>query len=413
VERRGTIARSRKPEMITCLILADDLSGAADSAVSALDAGLDAEVFLSPESLPQARTSVVALDLNTRQTTREQARIATLKGLSVARPGPSLFLYKKVDSTLRGNVAVELAATLTGAGKRFILFAPAFPTNGRITIGGRIFVDGELLELTEFWSARHGQEDFANQMTNAGLKFGLLPLETVRRGKQEIHRTVSDLVADGRVTILCDAERDADLFEIAKAGFEFGPQCLFAGSGGLARQLFKLFGPGDLTIPVPPKLRERTLVVVGTLAKNAQAQFAELRNIGTLSSFSVGSLELKTPTVLHNEFQRALDAGEDLAVGLNANALTDHEQATELLAELVGPVLASVGALIVTGGETCRSLLDRLGASRLHLLQELTPGVALALVANPHPLLLVVKAGGFGGPHALRDAYDFLKKVRR
>jgi D-threonate/D-erythronate kinase len=412
VERRGTVVCNTQAEMITCLILADDLSGAADSAVSALDAGLDAEVFLDPESLPRARTSIVALDLNTRQVAAEQARIVTLKGLGIARLHPGLFLYKKVDSTLRGNVAVELAATLAGAGKRFILFAPAFPSNGRITIGGRIFVDGELLELTEFWSAQHGQEDFATQMTNAGLKFGLLPLETVRRGKQEVHRTVSDLVADGCVTILCDAERDADLFEIAKAGFEFGPQCLFAGSGGLARQLFTLFAPGDLMIPVPPKLRERTLVVVGSLAKNAQAQFSELRNIGTLSSFSVDSLELKTVAVLQEEFQRALDAGNDLAVGLNAGALTDNEQTTQLLVDLVGPVLAKVGALIVTGGGTCRSLLDCLGASRLHLLQELAPGVALALVADPRPFLLVVKAGGFGGPRALRDAYDFVQKVR-
>jgi D-threonate/D-erythronate kinase len=398
--------------MIACLILADDLSGAADSAVSALDAGLDAEVLLGPQGLPAARTRIVALDLNTRQISKEQARIVTLKSLVAVRTRPDLFLYKKVDSTLRGHVAVELAAALLGAGKRFILFAPAFPANARITIGGKIFVDGELLELTEFWSVQNGQEDLATQMTNVGLKLGLLPLETVRRGKQEIHRTVSDLVADGCGTILCDAERDADLFEIAQAGFEFGPQCLFAGSGGLARQLFKLFVPGDLTIPVPPKLGERTLVVVGSLARNAQAQFAELRNIGTLFSFSVGSPELKMPAALQKEFYRELEAGKDLAVGLDADGLANNEQITQLLTDLVEPVLASVGALIITGGETCRSLLDRLGVSRLHLLLELVPGVALALVVNPRPFLLVVKAGGFGGPSALRDVYDFLKKLR-
>jgi uncharacterized protein YgbK (DUF1537 family) len=194
--------------MIACLILADDLSGAADSAVSALDAGLDAEVFLNPGALSQARTGIVALDLNTRQLEKEQARIVVLKSLASIRPRPGLFLYKKVDSTLRGNVAVELAATFAGAGKRFILFAPAFPANGRITVGGKIFVDGELLDLTEFWSTQSGQEDFATQMAGAGLKLGLLPLETVRRGKQEVRRTVSDLVADGYSAILCDAERD-------------------------------------------------------------------------------------------------------------------------------------------------------------------------------------------------------------
>src|SRR5690349_4703606 len=115
--------------MTNCLILADDLSGAADSAVAALQAGLDAEVLLTAEGAEQSRTAVVAIDLNTREIEEERARTVTLKALEKIQPRTDLFVYRKIDSTLRGHVAVELAATRTAASKRFILFAPAFPAN--------------------------------------------------------------------------------------------------------------------------------------------------------------------------------------------------------------------------------------------------------------------------------------------
>src|SRR6266404_1514026 len=191
--------------MTNCLILADDLSGAADSAVSALHAGLDAEVFLTANGAEQSRTTVAAIDLNTREIEVERARTLTFKSLERIHPRTDLFLYRKIDSTLRGHVAVELAATRAAAGKRFILFAPAFPANRRITVGGKILVDGEPLEQTQFWNAKAPRPGFVTQMADVGLTMESLPLETVRRGKQEIHRTISDLVGEGCTTILSDA----------------------------------------------------------------------------------------------------------------------------------------------------------------------------------------------------------------
>jgi uncharacterized protein YgbK (DUF1537 family) len=42
----------------------------------------------------------------------------------------------------------------------------------------------------------------------------------------------------------------------------------------------------------------------------------------------------------------------------------------------------------------------------------LEPGVALGLVPLPRPMLVVVKAGGFGDEATLLNAYSFLKKIR-
>ena len=399
--------------MKDCLILADDLSGAADSAVSALQAGLDAEVFLTAEGAQESRTAVVAIDLNTREIEAEGARATTFKSMEKIHPRADFFLYRKIDSTLRGNVAVELASTRAAAGKRFILFAPAFPANRRITVGGNILIDGEPLEQTQFWSAKIPRPDFATQMADVGLRMESLPLETVRRGKQEVRRTISDLVGEGCTTILCDAEHDEDLFQIAQAGFELGPQCLFAGSGGLAKQLFKLFPPGDLMIPVPRKLSELILIAVGSRTTNSQTQFAKLRGVSGLRCFLLGPEELEKRSISQPELGRLLDCKQDLAVAINADAMfPDDIKPSQVLAGLLAPLLNRVGALVVTGGETCRALLEWIGAQKLQLLDELEPGVSLAFVSAPRPLLVVVKAGGFGDPDTLQNAYRFLKKIR-
>jgi uncharacterized protein YgbK (DUF1537 family) len=399
--------------MTNCLILADDLSGTADSAVSALQAGLDAEVFLTVDGAEHSRAAVIAIDLNTREVEEERARTLTLKTLEKIHPRTDLFLYRKIDSTLRGHVAVELAATRAAASKRFILFAPAFPANRRITVGGKILVDGEPLEQKQFWNAKIPRPDFATQMADVGLKMESLPLATVRRGKQEIHRTISDLVGEGCTTILCDAERDEDLFQIARAGFELGPQCLFAGSGGLAKQLFKLFPAGNLTIPVPHQLSKLILIVVGSFAASSQTQFAKLRELAGLQSFWLGPEELETPANLQPELMRLLDSGQDLAVAIDAGGVfPEFARPSRFLGDLLAPLLNRVDALVVTGGETCRALLECIGVQKLQLLNELEPGVPLAFVPAPRPLLVVVKAGGFGHADTLRNAYRFLKKMR-
>jgi uncharacterized protein YgbK (DUF1537 family) len=310
-------------------------------------------------------------------------------------------------------VAVELAATRAAAGKRFIVFAPAFPANRRTTMGGKILIDGAPLEQTQFWDGKISRPDFATQMAEAGLIMESLPLETVRRGKQEIHRTISDLVGEGCTTILCDAERDEDLLQIAQAGFEFGPQCLFAGSGGLTKQLFKLFPAGELKIPVPRKLSELVLVAVGSFTTNSQTQFANLRGVTGLRCFLLGPEELETEAILEADLKRLLDSGQDLAVGVNAGGtFPNAAKPSERLARLLAPLLSRVGALVVTGGETCRALLERIGVQKLQLLDELEPGVPLGFVSAPGPLLVVVKAGGFGDPNTLQNAYRFLKEMR-
>jgi uncharacterized protein YgbK (DUF1537 family) len=70
---------------------------------------------------------------------------------------PDRLLFKKIDSTLRGQPASETAAALAHlkaqSGSAFGIFAPAFPATNRTTIDGRVVVGGRPLERPRSGSA--------------------------------------------------------------------------------------------------------------------------------------------------------------------------------------------------------------------------------------------------------------------
>jgi uncharacterized protein YgbK (DUF1537 family) len=90
-----------------------------------------------------------------------------------------------------------------------------------------------------------------------------------------------------------------------------------------------------------------------------------------------------------------------------AAAERDHGQAVVALAGQVrvrmpGP---RPGLLVLTGGETARTVCTQLGALGVHLLGEVLPGLPVGHLAGGvwDGVLVVTKAGGFGSPSALLD----------
>src|SRR5689334_5839685 len=92
------------------LIVADDLSGAADCAVSFAVRGLYTEVVIEPSAGFAPSADVVSIDANTRHLSPVDARRETER--LVRAHGRRPWCFKKIDSTLRGNAAAEIAAAL-------------------------------------------------------------------------------------------------------------------------------------------------------------------------------------------------------------------------------------------------------------------------------------------------------------
>jgi 4-hydroxythreonine-4-phosphate dehydrogenase len=81
---------------------------------------------------------------------------------------------------------------------------------------------------------------------------------------------------------------------------------------------------------------------------------------------------------------------------------------------LIAPCADHAGALVATGGETARAILDAWGIRRLRLLGELEPGLPWAVTEGwRRDLIVLTKAGSFGTPGTLLHCRDFLRDVRR
>jgi len=134
------------------VVIADDLTGAADTGVAFARAGLTTLVYLQPG--PFVPADVLVLSTHSRHLTRSEA--AGLAGQAAERTrrvspgrGPA-WIYKKVDSTMRGHPGAELAAVMGALGVDRALVAPAFPEQGRTTVNGRQLVGGRPLDATPF-----------------------------------------------------------------------------------------------------------------------------------------------------------------------------------------------------------------------------------------------------------------------
>jgi uncharacterized protein YgbK (DUF1537 family) len=130
------------------IVIADDLSGAAELAGIAFAHGFSAEVQRRFD--PNSGAQVIAIDTDSRSLTPDDAALR-VHGITAQIAGIApAWIFKKVDSVLRGNVRAEIGAILSATGQARAVLVPANPTRGRTIEGGRCFVDGVPLDQTVF-----------------------------------------------------------------------------------------------------------------------------------------------------------------------------------------------------------------------------------------------------------------------
>jgi uncharacterized protein YgbK (DUF1537 family) len=403
------------------LILADDLSGAADCAAACVRAGLQARVCLDGAAWPgRAPGGALAVDLDTRQRSAQEARAATLGARHLIE---GRVLYRKIDSTLRGHVGVDVAATLEAAGPgAFAVVCPAYPATGRTVCGGQVFVRGVPLADTETW--RHegrGEPDLRATLQAAGLAVASIPLAVVRQGVQALQARMTEALAAGARALVCDAQSDADMIALVAASLPLAG-AVWAGSGGMAAPLAATLSrraPQDR--PAPARLRGPHLVVVGSASSVSRRQLAELaRDPGVVLIRMSPQMLLEGPDGPGwRPASRALVAavgkpGKDVVVAaIDPDAPVDPANGPRLaaaLGHLVGRQLGRFGALAATGGETARALLQAIGARALCVERELEPGIPLSRLEESG-LPVVTKAGAFGDPLSLVRCVQALRAL--
>ena len=213
-------------------IVADDLTGALDAAAPFAGRGLETRVLLDLDraaSATETNTQVLSLTSESRHLSPRAADERVWNATRAALAGTPRILLKKIDSTLRGNIATEIMAGLRASGLRHALIAPAVPRHGRTMRAGEVFIDGVPLRQTEIGSdalspppsaplpqiLRAASKDLIVHVWPRGAAFAL----SVEAG---IHAYVAD------------CETEADLDAIAQFALSHCDEVLPVGASGLA-----------------------------------------------------------------------------------------------------------------------------------------------------------------------------------
>ncbi len=395
--------------MIRLLILADDFTGALDTAVQFAQQGAKTLVTTSPDAVTRFMESgaeVVSVDLETRHLPPDRAREIVRAAAGYAAAVGIPYLYKKLDSTLRGNVGCELEAVLEAFPGRDLMLAPAFPKAGRTVRDGVLYVGGVPLSETAF------AKDPFNPILSSDIR--------------EIIRQTSGVpvvveggpgAPEGEAAVhLYDAETDEALRRLGDALEASGGLRLTAGSAGFAAVLAeKIAFEKGRRQPCLPK--GKTLIVCGSVhpvsLRQIEAASSQVPVFTLPEGLNEAASLMETPegARLLRDISGALDQGSCAAVrsvrDTSQLRKTPPEEAgvrSKNVADNLGALTKAllehndIGLIVVFGGDTLHGIMARIGCDTLEPVVEILPGTAVSRLREcGYPGYVATKAGGFGG----------------
>lgn len=411
------------------LIIADDFTGALDTGVQFVKAGLRVKVCLWTHfdaSIVDDDCSIYSVDCESRHLNREQAadRIRQVCQLAVAFSFSHF--YKKTDSTLRGNIGAEITACLeTVQQHQPFVFIPSYPKANRILRNGIMYVDDVRLDQTAYAA------DPLNPITDASA-------DSLFRDHRELQLRVLTAMDFVEATLptkkdqpdlyVLDSDNDDQLRQIAEHLADLQWLKLTAGCAGFAEFLAG-------TIAGQPGWAK---VASGTVAASSPGMLVICGSINPRSLRQIDQFITDHPEYVHHTFtteqkQMSCWQSED-AKGLilqwkttldqqlpvilqtiDTSATFDQTIDAQTVAISLAQVVKQLAAkntrfsLVVFGGDTLFSIARELGFHYLLPLREVTPGVVQSLITTRSgDMMLFSKAGGLGHDRVLQEIDDVI-----
>jgi uncharacterized protein YgbK (DUF1537 family) len=377
---------------IVCL--ADDLSGALEVGGKFAGAGLSALVCtLTGLSRLSRRDShqVLVIDTETRHLVPDRA-YEILRSLAGSMRHQALrCLFKKTDSTLRGNIAAELHALTASFPDSPLYYVAAYPSMGRTVRNGTLFVDGSPVSETAF------ALDALNPVSESHIPSLLHHRMEVRSiVPAQIERALDPVV------YVVDGDTEDDVRRVASALTASRRFLLAAGPAafpGYLGAFIALERRKRRTRRFATTRRERCLVINGSRHPLARQQVS----LAISQGWTVCEPECLTAGAFGSGW---------VILQLNASPESRESEFGVRVGEAVRDILrrVDVDAMVVIGGDTAFQIVAALGCPFLLAEGEVVPGVPVARIRTREPgsvirhgrdVFLITKAGGFGRPDVL------------
>ncbi|MCM3786431.1 four-carbon acid sugar kinase family protein [Neobacillus mesonae] len=422
-------------------IIADDLTGANDSGVQLARHGLKTSVLFDMDGDNIDNYDAVVFDTDSRSIASDEAYQRVNQAAKFLTDAGFDTIFKKMDSTMRGNIGSEIDALYDVVKPDFMMIAPGYPKNNRTILNATHYLNGVPLAETEI------ANDPKTPVTHSYLP-DLLKLQTkyeigeitasdLEAGKDHIENKLKYFKRNSIPYVLVDSTKEMHLELILQITKQLDFSFAWAGSAGIANYLPHHYGissnPIELSIaPNPGPI----LTVVGSVNKNSRAQLKQLLELTDVypvrfNSYKAVSEQADRDEEINRVFEevktKALE-GKDIVIYSTAEQ-PDIEQAratgearglnhTEVSNEIVraiGEICAKLlengyfKGVSMTGGDTAKQICMKWNIGGFELLDELEIGVPISKFLGVNDLHVITKAGGFGKPDVFIHAIQKLK----
>jgi uncharacterized protein YgbK (DUF1537 family) len=381
-------------------VIADDLTGAAELGAVGLRHGLRSEIVLQGQ--PSGQADLVCMDTDSRSCAPEEAGRRAAAAVNRLITSGADWLYKKVDSVLRGPVVAELEAILKQLRLRRALLVPANPSLGRTIHNGQYFVRGNPIHETEFRCDPEYPRTSSSVRDMVGTPV-TFPVHVCG---------VDDAMPDHGIIIgeACTAD------DLRQWAGRRNSSLLLAGAAEFFGALLAATGHTVLSSPAPvvgAPAGTNELFVCGTTSDSARAFVRASLERGipvfSLPAELAQGAEL-APSVLETIARQAASAFESsrrVLLNIGLPPVGERAIAKRLasdLTQLAERVLrrGHVGHVYAEGGATAVELFRRMGWFRLTVLQELAPGVATLGPQPGNSPRVTIKPGTYSWPHQVQ-----------
>lgn len=423
-------------------IIADDLTGANDTALQFHQKGANTKILLDSECSPKikAGTEVWALSSESRNVPAEVAISRVERAVNTLAENFNFdYYYKKIDSTLRGHIALETLTMLNILDYDAAIIIPAFPQEGRITVGGYHLAKGVPIGKTEMAIDPHSPITESHVPTllvsqlgvEAADIVGTIDLRTVLNGAGPILMRINELINEGKKLIVADSTSLTDIEQIALAIKKCDKKLLPTGTAAGAQVLAKYWLAGlekeeekSLILGGMPKL-----IISGTATQITSNQIKKLEQSDDFEDVNFIALESSeilsgVDEALVERIISNLKSGVTVCVhtsDLIANfdgfsedsfnaELTKEKFAsmiTDFLAELTERVVNEIEVILITlGGETSYKCCKAIDSNELQLVDEVAPAISITFDINRR--WIITKSGNLGNTNTLIEILNYL-----
>lgn len=401
--------------MSSFLIIADDFSGSSDTGVNMVKNGIETHIIFDASKMTKGKSYVI--DTESRNISAEKSYEIVRTVAEFASKLNFNCYYKKIDSTLRGNICTEIKAIVDVLKSELIVFNPASPNSGRTVVHGDLYMSGTLVTETEiandpffFCKESNIRRMMETQMNESIQHFDI---KSIRDGL---------IQWNGSKIVTFDAEVNDDIDKVVKYILELGKNTLWVGSAGMANSLFKILSP-----------QKPSLAIVGSIADTSrnQVKYAEeqgahvikgdicslLRGESLLSIIekAVYKLQLGNDVIIssaydYQDYVNSIKYGAKLGLRKEEVSLFTQRKLGEIGIGILEEV--QVAGVFLTGGETAANFVKSAGCDSCKIISEPLPVVpVIELDTGKHSgLRAVAKGGSIGGKETIDYCFELFRE---